>query len=301
MSNNSKVKNKNPSKHHLKNYFIGNYFNNIHSLSRNYKLQKPKIYKTRNTSLTNHHNLSFSSQERNIFSTSKYSITNKHSLNNSLLKRIKKNIRNKKIIDYSPHYNTEFTNLKNYKNYKNSPETISTAITSKRINNKSNLKTIKLKVPFNFNKIKNKIFMKFNSLRGNSLHFQNKITLEEEGYIITEESIFNNSNCQNNKSKKNLKNISQNSNISFDNLDVSYTYSDDTETKRYKKNLLNEYNNNELAKGNNHINNIFYCGDYDKNNKINNIKSCKTSSNKKDKKEDFKEFCEEIQKKLFGE
>ena len=78
---------------------------------------------------------------------------------------------------------------------------------------------------------------------------------------------------------------------------MSYTYSDDTETKRYKKNLLNEYNNNELAKGNNHINNIFYCGDYDKNNKINNIKSCKTSSNKKDKKEDFKEFCEEIQKK----
>ena len=50
MSNNSKVKNKNPSKQYLKNYFIGNYFNNIHSLSRNYKLQKPKIYKTRNTS-----------------------------------------------------------------------------------------------------------------------------------------------------------------------------------------------------------------------------------------------------------
>ena len=230
------------TRNQLHNLFLGSSFNNSSSLSRNYKMQKQKIYKTRNVSLTNH-NLSFFSQEqKKLYTTSKYSITNKHSLNNSILKRIKNNIRDKKIIDYSPHYYTE---LINNKNYKNSPETISTENTSKRTNPKSNLTKIHLKGPFNFNKIKNKIFKKFNTLK-DSLHLQKKITLEEEGYIITEESVFNNSN-QNNKSKKNLKNVSQSS---LDNLDLSFTYSDDTETKRYqqtKRKMLNNENKDNLV------------------------------------------------------
>ena len=190
MINKQNYKNKTVTKYNLHNLFLGSSFNNSSSLSRNYKMQKQKIYKTRNVSLTNH-NLSYLSQEqKKLYSTSKYSITNKHSLNNSILKRIKNNIRNKKIIDYSPHYYTE---LNNNKNYKNSPETISTENTSKRTNPKSNLTTIHLKGPFNFNKIKNKIFKKFNTLK-DSLHLQKKITLEEEGNIITEESVFNNSN-----------------------------------------------------------------------------------------------------------
>ena len=309
MINKQNYKIKTVTRNQLHNLFLGSSFNNSSSLSRNYKMQQQKIYKTRNVSLTNH-NLSFFSQEqKKLYSTSKYSITNKHSLNNSLIKRIKNNIRDKKIIDYSPHYYTE---LINNKNYKNSPETISTENTSKRTNPKSNLTTIHLKGPFNFNKIKNKIFKKFNTLK-DSLHLQKKITLEEEGYIITEESVFNNSN-QNNKSKKNLKNVSQNS---LDNLDLSFTYSDDTETKRYqqtkrkmlnnenKDNLVLLTNNQNLVNNNNtNITNVIYCGGSKNqyiNNKYNytNFKTEK-SRNKNDKKENFKDFCEDIQRKLFG-
>ncbi len=309
MINKQNYKNKTVTKYNLHNLFLGSSFNNSSSLSRNYKMQKQKIFKTRNVSLTNH-NLSYLSQEqKKLYSTSKYSITNKHSLNNSILKRIKNNIRNKKIIDYSPHYYTE---LNNNKNYKNSPETISTENTSKRTNPKSNLTTIHLKGPFNFNKIKNKIFKKFNTLK-DSLHLQKKITLEEEGYIITEESVFNNSN-QNNKSKKNLKNVSQSS---LDNLDLSFTYSDDTETKRYqqtKRKILNNENKDNLVlltnnkdlvnNTNNNITNVLYCGggeNHSTNNKYNytNFKTEK-SRNKNDKKENFKDFCEDIQRKLFG-
>jgi hypothetical protein len=309
MINKQNYKNKTVTKYNLHNLFLGSSFNNSSSLSRNYKMQKQKIFKTRNVSLTNH-NLSYLSQEqKKLYSTSKYSITNKHSLNNSLIKRIKNNIRDKKIIDYSPHYYTE---LINNKNYKNSPETISTENTSKRTNPKSNLTKIHLKGPFNFNKIKNKIFKKFNTLK-DSLHLQKKITLEEEGYIITEESVFNNSN-QNNKSKKNLKNVSQSS---LDNLDLSFTYSDDTETKRYqqtkrkmlnnenKDNLVLLTNNQNLVNNNNtNITNVIYCGGSKNqyiNNKYNytNFKTEK-SRNKNDKKENFKDFCEDIQRKLFG-
>ena len=309
MINKQNYKNKTVTKYNLHNLFLGSSFNNSSSLSRNYKMQKQKIFKTRNVSLTNH-NLSYLSQEQTkLYSTSKYSITNKHSSNNSILKRIKNNIRNKKIIDYSPHYYTE---LNNNKNYKNSPETISTENTSKRTNPKSNLTKIHLKGPFNFNKIKNKIFKKFNTLK-DSLHLQKKITLEEEGYIITEESVFNNSN-QNNKSKKNLKNVSQSS---LDNLDLSFTYSDDTETKRYqqtkrkmlnnenKDNLVLLTNNQNLVNNNNtNITNVIYCGGSKNqyiNNKYNytNFKTEK-SRNKNDKKENFKDFCEDIQRKLFG-
>jgi hypothetical protein len=309
MLNKQNYKIRTGTKKNLHNLFLGSSFNNSSSLSRNYKMQKQKIYKTRNVSLTNH-NLSYLSQEQTkLYSTSKYSITNKHSLNNSILKRIKNNIRNKKIIDYSPHYYTE---LNNNKNYKNSPETISTENTSKRTNPKSNLTKIHLKGPFNFNKIKNKIFKKFNTLK-DSLHLQKKITLEEEGYIITEESVFNNSN-QNNKSKKNLKNVSQSS---LDNLDLSFTYSDDTETKRYqqtkrkmlnnenKDNLVLLTNNQNLVNNNNtNITNVIYCGGSKNqyiNNKYNytNFKTEK-SRNKNDKKENFKDFCEDIQRKLFG-
>ena len=309
MINKQNCKIKTVTRNQLHNLFLGSSFNNSSSLSRNYKMQQQKIYKTRNVSLTNH-NLSFFSQEqKKLYSTSKYSITNKHSLNNSLIKRIKNNIRDKKIIDYSPHYYTE---LINNKNYKNSPETISTENTSKRTNPKSNLTKIHLKGPFNFNKIKNKIFKKFNTLK-DSLHLQKKITLEEEGYIITEESVFNNSN-QNNKSKKNLKNVSQSS---LDNLDLSFTYSDDTETKRYqqtkrkmlnnenKDNLVLLTNNQNLVNNNNtNITNVIYCGGSKNqyiNNKYNytNFKTEK-SRNKNDKKENFKDFCEDIQRKLFG-
>ena len=310
MINKQNYKIKTVTRNQLHNLFLGSSFNNSSSLSRNYKMQQQKIYKTRNVSLTNH-NLSFFSQEqKKLYSTSKYSITNKHSLNNSILKRIKNNIRNKKIIDYYPHYYTE---LNNNKNSKNSPETISTENTSKRTNPKNNLTTIHLKGSFNFNKIKNKIFKKFNTLK-DSLHLQKKITLEEEGYIITEESIFNNSN-QNNISKKNLKNVSQSS---LDNLDLSFTYSDDTETKRYqqtKRKILNNENkdnfvlvtnNKDLLKNNDNSNitNVIYCGGSKNqyiNNKYNytNFKTEK-SRNKNDKKETFKDFCEDIQRKLFG-
>ena len=309
MINKQNYKIKTVTRNQLHNLFLGSSFNNSSSLSRNYKMQKQKIFKTRNVSLTNH-NLSYLSQEqKKLYSTSKYSITNKHSLNNSLIKRIKNNIRDKKIIDYSPHYYTE---LNNNKNYKNSPETISTENTSKRTNPKSNLTKIHLKGPFNFNKIKNKIFKKFNTLK-DSLHLQKKITLEEEGYIITEESVFNNSN-QNNKSKKNLKNVSQSS---LDNLDLSFTYSDDTETKRYqqtKRKILNNENKDNLVlltnnkdlvnNTNNNITNVLYCGggeNHSTNNKYNytNFKTEK-SRNKNDKKENFKDFCEDIQRKLFG-
>ena len=89
MLNKQNYKIRTGTKKNLHNLFLGSSFNDSSSLSRNYKMQKQKIYKTRNVSLTNH-NLSYLSQEQTkLYSTSKYSITNKHSLNNSILKRIK--------------------------------------------------------------------------------------------------------------------------------------------------------------------------------------------------------------------
>ena len=63
MINKQNYKIKKVTRNQLHNLFLGSSFNNSSSLSRNYKMQKQKIYKTRNVSLTNH-NLSFFSQEQ---------------------------------------------------------------------------------------------------------------------------------------------------------------------------------------------------------------------------------------------
>ena len=192
MWNFSNIKNNNLSKNGFKKFYLNSNCNNFVNLSRNYKLEKPVIYKKRNLSLTKNNLSIYSSKEKKISFNSKLFLTNQHSFNHSLLK--KRNLRNKKIRYYSPNQNSINNTNQKTKKYKNSPETNSTANSSKRTNPKSNLTSINLKISINFNKIRNKIINQFNSLRTTTLHFQKKKTLEEEGYIITEESVFNNSN-----------------------------------------------------------------------------------------------------------
>ena len=304
MWNFSNIKNNNLSKNGFKKFYLNSNCNNFVNLSRNYKLEKPVIYKKRNLSLTKNNLSIYSSKEKKISFNSKLFLTNQHSFNHSLLK--KRNLRNKKIRYYSPNQNSINNTNQKTKKYKNSPETNSTANSSKRTNPKSNLTSINLKISINFNKIRNKIINQFNSLRTTTLHFQKKKTLEEEGYIITEESNLNN---ENNKSKKHLKNISQNS---FDDLDLSFTYSDDTESKRYqlsKRRMFGDKNDNEkLYEQNIDVNNNIYYGvsmNYQMKNSNDNYFTNYNNINRKSRnvkeKDDFTTFCEEIQRKLFGE
>ena len=304
MWNFSNIKNNNLSKNGFKMFYLNSNCNNFVNLSRNYRLEKPVIYKKRNLSLTKNNLSIYSSKEKKISFNSKLFLTNQHSFNHSLLK--KRNLKKKKIRYYSPNQNSINNTNQKTKKYKNSPETNSTANSSKRTNPKSNLTSINLKISINFNKIRNKIINQFNSLRTTTLHFQKKKTLEEEGYIITEESNLNN---ENNKSKKNLKNISQNS---FDDLDLSFTYSDDTESKRYqlsKRRIFSEKNDNEkLYEQNIDVNNNIYYGvsrNYHIKNSNDNYFTNYNNINRKSRnvkeKDDFTTFCEDIQRKLFGE
>ena len=194
------------------------------SFFKNFKMKTIKNSKKRNISLIKE-NTSFSinlQKKLNSIFITKLSNQNKHSRNKTLIS--KRKLRNQKIIDYTHHYMTELNDNKN------SAETTTTATTSKRnfknINlNNSNLTKLNCKLSKeSFRKIKNKIYNKFNSLKGNSLHFQNKNNLEDDICIITEESIFNNKNSSNyqNKStsKKSFKNNSYNS--SFNNEDIFF-------------------------------------------------------------------------------
>ena len=281
------------------------------SLFKNFNIKKINLPKTRNISLINE-NISFSMQlNKKLNSIYITKLSNKHSRNKSLITKVKNGLRNQKIIDYSTHFITE---LNDNTNNKNSADTTTTANTSKRnfqnskcpnihfINN--NLPKINCKLKKEkFSKIRNKICNNFNLLRGTSLHFHNKSSLEEYN-IITEESIFNSKNsssCQNKStSKKSLKNINVENTIdSFDKIDISYTYSDDTDTKRFQnsKKKLNEYFENNLfdkqisltRNYNNQKNNFNLTYNINKNN-----------LNLDNNNEDFLTFCEEMNKKIFG-
>ena len=277
------------------------------SFFKNFKMKTINNSKKRNISLIKE-NTSFSinlQKKLNSIFITKLSNQNKHSRNKTLIS--KRKLRNQKIIDYTHHYMTELNDNKN------SAETTTTATTSKRnfknINiNNSNLSKLNCKLTKeSFRKIKNKIYNKFNSLKGNSLHFQNKNNTEDDGYTITEESIFNSKNSSNyqNKStsKKSFKNNSYNS--SFDNEDISFTYSDDTDTRRFQNsksqlndnfyNLRNKFNNDNVYFGRNYLS---------KNNIKNNYLTCNINKNdlnyENNYQQDFLTFCEEMHKKLFG-
>ncbi len=289
------------------NFSINTSQNLTSSFFKNFKMKIIKNSKKRNISLIKE-NTSFSinlQKKLNSIFITKLSNQNKHSRNKTLIS--KRKLRNQKIIDCTHHYMTELNDNKN------SAETTTTATTSKRnfknINiNNSNLTKLNCKLTKeSFRKIKNKIYNKFNSLKGNSLHFQNKNNTEDDGYIITEESIFNSKNSSNyqNKStsKKSFKNNSYNS--SFDNQNISFTYSDDTDTRRFQNskkqlndicyNLTNNVNYDNVYFGRNYL-----C----KNNIKNNYLTCNINKNdlnyEKNNQQDFLTFCEEMHRKLFG-
>ncbi len=269
------------------------------SFFKKFNLNKIKNSKKRNISLIKENkSLTIKLQKKlNIHFITKLSNHNKLSRNKSKIK-----LRNQKIIDYSSHYSTEFNDNTNNKI---SAETTTTAITSKRnfiSLPKTNLTKLNNKLTKeSFRKIKYKIYDKFNSLKGTSLHFHNKTNLDE-GYVITEESIFNSkiSSSYQNKStsQKSLKSIIS----SFENVDISLNYSDDTDTKRFhdskkklndfldncNRNNYNGYSRNYLNKNNTNNNNSLTYN-------INKIKSNKDNDNN-----DFLTFCEEMNRKLFG-
>ena len=196
-------------------------------------------------------------------------------------------MRNKKIIDYFTNYKTEFE-------IKSQSESITTATNTKRNKNltqnnltiTNNKKISKL----SFNIIKNKIYNKLNSLRGKTLHLKKK----EDENIISEESVFNSKNSSitiQNKSNNSKINNSilylkeSNKNI----LDTSLTYSDDTDTKRYK-----------ISKNKIMDNNIINNKNYDYNNELYNFNNNYIKELNIKKNDDFKNFYDLIQQKLFG-
>ena len=275
------------------------------SFLKNIKMKQIKNSKKRNISLIKE-NISFSinlQKKLNSIFITKILNQNKHSRNKTLIS--KRKLRNQKIIDCTHHYITELNDNKN------SAETTTTATTSKRnfknINN-SNLSKLNCKLTKeSFRKIKNKIYNKFNSLKGHSLHFQNKNNIEDDGYIITEESIFNSKNSSNYQNKSNSKKSCKNNsyNSSFDNEEISFTYSDDTDTKRFQnsKRKLNENFDNLNNNVNN--NNVYFGRNYlSKNNIKNNYLTCNINKNdlnyENNYQQDFLTFYEEMHRKLFG-
>ena len=141
------------------------------SFFKNFKMKTINNSKKRNISLIKE-NTSFSinlQKKLNSIFITKLSNQNKHSRNKTLIS--KRKLRNQKIIDCTHHYITELNDNKN------SAETTTTATTSKRnfknINiNNSNLTKLNCKLTKeSFRKIKNKIYNKFNSLKGHSLQF----------------------------------------------------------------------------------------------------------------------------------
>ena len=261
------------------------------SFFKKFNLNKIKNSKNRNISLIKENkSLTIKLQKKlNIHFITKLSNHNKLSRNKSKIK-----LRNQKIIDYSSHYSTE---LNDNTNNKISAETTTTAITSKTNLTKLNNKLTKE----SFRKIKYKIYDKFNSLKGTSLHFHNKTNVDE-GYVITEESIFNSKNSSSYQNKS-ISQKSLNSIISsFENVDISLNYSDDTDTKRFhdskkklndfldncNRNNYNGYSRNYLNKNNTNNNNSLTYN-------VNKIKSNKDNDNN-----DFLTFCEEMNRKLFG-
>ena len=250
---------------------------NIRKNKKNFNLNNNK-----NNSIQKEKNLSFNN--KNKFSSICTKISNKKcclkSLNNF---KIKNNLRNKKLIDYSTQFKSEYE-------IKSQSESVTTTTNTKRNKNltQTNLSISNKKFcKMSLNLIKNKIYNKLNSLRGKSLHLKNK----EEENIISEESVFNSKNSSNtlhNKSNNSKLNNSilyikaSNKNI----LETSLTYSDDTDTKRYEITKNKIMNNNEINKQSNY-------NDY--NDKNNHIKKLNLYKN-----EDFKNFYELIQQKLFG-
>ena len=256
-----------------------------------------KLNKFKNNSSSNSKNLSFNCYNKQNKSSSLCSkISNKKNYLktiNKLNNKNKNNLRNKKIIDYFTHYKTEF-------DIKSQSESITTATNTKRNKNltqnnltiTNNKKISKL----SFNLIKNKIYNKLNSLKGKTLHLKKK----EDENIISEESVFNSKNSSitiQNKSNNSKINNSilylkeSNKNI----LDTSLTYSDDTDTKRYKISKNKIMDNNIINNKNNYYNNEFYNVNNNNNNNNNHIKELNIKKN-----DDFKNFYELIQQKLFG-
>ena len=249
-----------------------------------------KLNKFKNNSSSKSKNLSFNCYNKQNKSSSLCSkISNKKNYLktiNKLNNKNKNNLRNKKIIDYFTHYKTEF-------DIKSQSESITTATNTKRNKNltQNNLTITNKKISkLSFNIIKNKIFNKLNSLRGKTLHLKKK----EDENIISEESVFNSKNSSitiQNKSNNSKINNSiiylkeSNKNI----LDTSLTYSDDTDTKRYKISKNKIMDNNIINNKNIDYNNELY------NNNNNYIKDLNIKKN-----EDFKNFYDLIQQKLFG-
>ena len=103
--------------------------------------------------------------------------------------------------------------------------------------------------------------------------------------------------------KKSFKNNSYNS--SFNNEDISFTYSNDTDTRRFQ-NSKRELNDNfyNLRNKVNNVNVYFGRNYLSKNNIKNNYLTCNTNKNdlnyENNYQQDFLTFCEENQRKLFG-
>ena len=231
---------------------------------------------------------------KNLINRLKYSLNNKninlhnnkHNLNNSINSHNNNNINNNINHNYYSH-NISYTNNLNLNSSSsnNSLTNISNLIIDKKnqkiknhiLNNKKSGKNIKKSIS---EELLNNIIFKQNNLNNNNQNNNNKklkTISETTSSYLSEDSIFNSKphSTSNTLLSKSLKNSGSSSLNEKD--DIPFTYSDDeTNRSNFNKNNLLENNNFDFI--------------YNKNqNLIGNIN-----------KIDFKNFYEEMNKKLFG-